>query len=139
MLEYSDEAEPEPDNFNKVYEKCQSARSELRDLGRDVGNAHLVLRNIHRFWESEKDRNHDLLVPQQEELKQLAEACAEALHDIEKIQEKHKDLDTSASWVKRATSRSKYAMADIFGDIGAVREKLQRNTGNLALLHTMLT
>lgn len=122
-----------------MYEKCRNARSELRDLGRDVGNAHLVLRNIHRFWEAEKERNHDLLVPQQEELKQLAEGCAEALRDIEEIQKKHQDLDTSASWVKRATSRSKYAIADIFGDIGSAREKLQRNTGNLALLHTMLT
>lgn len=104
-----------------------------------MGNAHIVLRNIHRFWESEKNRNQNLLIPQQDELKQLAEACAEALREIEKIQEKHVNLNTSASWVKRATSRSKWAIADFFGDIGSAREALQRNTGNLALLHTMLT
>jgi chromosome segregation ATPase len=123
----------------KVYEKCRNAASELQDLGRDVGNAHIVLRNIHRFWELERSRNQDLLIPQQDELKQLAEACEQTLQEVKKIQEKHNDLNTSASFIKRATSKSKWALADFYGDIASAREALQRNTGNLALFHTMLT
>jgi peptidoglycan hydrolase CwlO-like protein len=104
-----------------------------------VGNAQIVLRNIHRFWALETSRNRNLLLPQQDELKQLAEACANALRDVEKIREKHDNLNTSATFVKRATSQSKWAIADFYGDIASAREALQRNTGNLALFHTMLT
>jgi len=104
-----------------------------------VGNAHIVLRNIHRFWQLEKSWNEDLPLPQQDDLKELAEACADTLREVEKIQERHNDLNTSANFIKLATGRSKWAIADFYGAIGSAREALQRNTGNLALLHTMLT
>ncbi|KAF2114349.1 hypothetical protein BDV96DRAFT_647057 [Lophiotrema nucula] len=124
--------------FN-VYERCRDSTSEFRDLGRDVGNAHLVLRNIHRFWQAEEARQCPLLVPQQDELRELAGHCEEALEEIAKIQEKHGDLQTSDSFVARVKSRSKYVLRDLIHDFGSVREKLQRYTGNLALFHTMLT
>ncbi|KAF2102311.1 hypothetical protein NA57DRAFT_54227 [Rhizodiscina lignyota] len=97
----------------QVYEKCKNSGSELRDLGRDVGNA---------IWSS------GIFID-----------FGKSLHGVEAIRSKYGDLNTSASWIKRATSRSKYILADMLGDIGSAREKLQRHTGNLAILHTMLT
>lgn len=104
-----------------------------------MGNAHIVLCNIHRFWQLERSRNQDLPLPLQHELKDLAKACTDALEKVERIREKHKDLNTSSNIIKIATGRAKFAMADFHGDISSARQALQQNTGNLALLHTMLT
>ena len=107
----------------------------MQDLGRDVGNAHIVLRNIYRFWRSEEQYNRNLLTLQQDELKQLAENCNEALEAVEKIRQKHGKLEKSGS----LRARVKYVVQDMIHNFGSVRQRLQQYTGNLALFHTMLT
>ena len=107
----------------------------MKDLGRDVGNAHIVLRNIHRFWKSEEQHNRTLLTLEQDELEQLAEDCYEALEDVEEIIQKHGKLETSSSF----GARVKYVVQDMIQNFGSVRQRLQQYTANLALFHTMLT
>lgn len=121
-----------------MYERCRDSTYEFRDLGRDVGNAHIVLRSIHSFWEKEEEHSRPLLVPQRDELKEYAEHCANTLKEIEEIRTKHTDLESSSTFT-RLKGKSKYIVADIINDFGSVRDKLQRHTGNLALFHTMLT
>jgi hypothetical protein len=99
----------------------------------------MVLRSIHGFWDAEKKRGENLLVPQQDNLKQLALDCKQALKEIEEILDKYADLDTSNSWMTRTKIQLKYVARDMIHDSGDARAKLQRYTGELALFHTMLT
>lgn len=71
---------------------------EYKDIGRDVGNTHIVLSAIQRFWEAEKSRGRALIVAQEEELKQLAENSYEILGKIQEVLDKHRSLETGEEY-----------------------------------------
>jgi hypothetical protein len=100
-----------------------------------VGNAHIILRTIHRFWQAEEARNRPLLLPQQEELKEYTENCETVLKKLEAVLHKHGGLDEGGSLKLRV----KYVWQDFVHDFASIRSRLQQSTGNLAVFHSMLT
>jgi hypothetical protein len=102
-------------------------------MGKDVGNAHIIMRTIHRFWEAQEDRKKPLLVPQQDELKEYTENCKEQLDRLKLMLEKYDGMEQSLKL------KAKFVIKNFFEDFASIRERLQRSTGNLAIFHSMLT
>lgn len=104
-------------------------------MAKEVGNAHIVLKNIHTFWESENERGRPLLIPQKTDLKEYTENCAKELQRIEVILKKNEGLGVSGTMKARA----KFAWKNFIDDFASIRGRLQAATGALAVFHSMLT
>ena len=108
---------------------------EYKDIGRDVGNTHLVLGAIQRYWKAEEARGRDLIVAQQEDLKQLAENSHGILEKIQEVLDKHRSLGTRG----RVRDKLKWTLSSFVTDIGPQRQALQENTHALAIFNATLT
>lgn len=108
---------------------------EYKDIGRDVGNTHLVLSAIRRYWETEASRGRDLIVAQQEDLRQLAGNSFGILETIQEVLDKHRSLGNRG----RVRDKLKWTLASFVKDIGPQRQSLQENTHALAIFNATLT
>ena len=120
-------------DFFQVWERCKRASSEFKDMGRDVGNAHIVLKNIHAFWKSEEEAKRPLLPLQEEQLKEYTEYCEAPLGELEVMLQKYEGMDKSVKL------KAKFVFQDFFKTFATIRENLQGSTGNLAIFHISLT
>ncbi|PMD42738.1 hypothetical protein L207DRAFT_581390 [Hyaloscypha variabilis F] len=118
-----------------VYDGCKTSVDEYRDIGRDVGNAHLVLSAIQRYWKAEESRGRELIVLQQEDLKQLAGNSREILGKIQEVLDKHRSLGDRG----RVRDQLKWSLTSFTRDIGPHRQSLQNNTHALAIFNATLT
>ena len=119
--------------------RCESVRSDFRDLGRDVGNAHIVLRTIGSFWELERRRARSFAVHEEEELRGRARDCQAVLLGIESIRAQHIDAITSEPRMAHDKSHSKYVFKDMSHNFRSIRERLQDYTSSLSFRYTVLT
>jgi hypothetical protein len=119
----------------KVYDSCKSSVDEYKDIGRDVGNTHLVLSAIQRYWKAEESRGRNLIVAQQEDLKQLAGNSYGILEKIQEVLDKHRSL----GYRGRVRDKLKWSLASFVRDIGPQRHSLQENTHALAIFNATLT
>jgi hypothetical protein len=101
----------------QVYDGCKSSVEEYRDIGRDVGNTHLVLSAIERYWKAEESRGRSLIVAQEEDLKQLAGNSYEILGKIQAVLDKHRSLGDR----ERVRDKLKWSLTSFMKDIGPQR------------------
>ncbi|GAB7355142.1 hypothetical protein MBLNU459_g5714t1 [Dothideomycetes sp. NU459] len=118
-----------------VYDRCKSSTSAYRDIARDVGNAHIVLRAIQRFWEEQNLRGRELTQAQKDELKEVGDRCKDGLERLDKVYQRYKDFDRDKSLVDRL----KFAWKDFTHDFASIRVRLQEATSALAILNAQLT
>lgn len=108
---------------------------EYKDIGRDVGNTHIVLSAIQRYWKEEESRGRTLIVAQQEDLKQLADNSESILEKIQGVLGKHRSLGDRGG----LRDKLKWSLASFVRDIGPQRTALQENTHALAIFNATLT
>ncbi|KAH6665558.1 hypothetical protein B0J14DRAFT_680721 [Halenospora varia] len=106
----------------KIWDNCKSSPDQYRDIGRDVGNTHLVLSAIERYWKAEEARGRKLIGAQEDDLRQLASA-------------KHRKLGERGN----LTDKLKWAISTFARDIGPLSQALQDNTQALAIFNATLT
>lgn len=119
----------------QVYDGCKSSVEEYRDIGRDVGNTHLVLSANERYWKAEESRGRSLIVAQEEDLKQLAGNSYEIFGKIQAVLDKHRSLGDR----ERVRDKLKWSLTSFMKDIGPQRQSLQDNTHALAIFNATLT
>ncbi|MCJ1276436.1 hypothetical protein MMC21_004241 [Puttea exsequens] len=111
----------------KIFEKCQAAPDEFKDLAYDSEALRFILKAIQDYWQK-----NDNVLPYEHRNRVAIQlrSCREVLLEVDEKLATHPTLGGSASLIDRVTWA--------FGNVKPLRDRIRSNRAALAELNTLL-